>query len=158
MKKLILVVVMLLSVASARAQFEVGTKYVGAGLTGLGLSYSNGAKFQMGLSAEAGYFFADSWMVKGTIGYDHKYKSDQVNIGAGVRYYFPQNGIFLGTGLSYDHYTPNLNSVAVPIEVGYCFYLNHHVALEPAVYYKVSLNNFADCSTVGLRVGFGYFF
>lgn len=158
MKKLILVVVMLLSVASAKAQFETGTKYAGAGLTGLGLSYSNGAKFQMGISAEAGYFFADSWMVKANVGYDHKYKSDQVNVGAGVRYYFPQNGIFLGTGLSFDHYNTDLNSIAIPVEVGYCFYLNRHVALEPSVYYKVSLNKFGDCSTVGLRVGFGYFF
>lgn len=158
MKKLILVVVMLLSVASASAQFETGTKYVGGSLTGLGLSYSNGAKFQFGLTADAGYFVADSWMVKGNVGYNYGNSVHKVNLSASFRYYFPQNGIFMGAGLGYDHDGPHLNSLSIPCEVGYCFFLNHHVAVEPSVYYRVSLNNFSECSQVGLRVGFGYFF
>ena len=45
---------------SSFAQFEKGTKYVGASLTGLNLSYSTGEKFGLGLQATGGYFFEDS--------------------------------------------------------------------------------------------------
>ncbi len=159
MKKiLILTVILLTSVLSANAQFERGTKYAGVNLSGLGLSYSKDAKFTFGVSADAGYFIADGWMLKGNVGYNYQHKFHSVNIGAGARYYFLQNGVFLGAGLAYEHLTPNFNSLCIPVEIGYCFYVNHHLAIEPSVYYKMSLNDFADRSTVGLKIGVGYFF
>ena len=41
---------------------------------------------------------------------------------------------------------------------GYTFYLNHYLAVEPAVYYKMSTNDFSDGSTVGLKIGLGFYF
>ena len=46
----------------------------------------------------------------------------------------------------------------IPVEVGYAFFLNRHVTIEPALYYKMSLHDFSGNSTVGLRIGFGYYF
>ena len=57
----------------ANAQFEEGTKYVGASLTGLNISYSSGEKFGLGLQGTAGYFFADSWMLTGRLEYTHQW-------------------------------------------------------------------------------------
>ena len=75
-----------------------------------------------------------------------------------MRYYFRENGIFLGAGGEFDHFTKSRNDVMIPVEVGYCFYINHYVAIEPSVYYKMSLDDFSDKSTVGLKIGFGFFF
>lgn len=208
MKKILVLAVVLLSTVGTYAQFEQGTKYVNANVTGLGLSYSSGAKVQFGLGVEAGYYVRDSWMIKGNFDFDHKHKVNNISVGAGARYHFYKNGIFVGAGLAYEHsyrgndpltvtiteftkvptfdengnimkdnagnviyitesldrtetHTPKaekFNSVCIPIEVGYTFYLNHHLAIEPSVYYKMSLNHFGDCSTIGLRLGLGYFF
>ena len=46
----------------------------------------------------------------------------------------------------------------IPLEVGYAFFLNRYLTVEPAIYYKMSLDDFSDKSTVGLRVGFGFYF
>lgn len=158
MKKILLLAAVLLTTLSANAQFEQGTKYAGLNFTGLGLSYSQATDFQFGIGAEGGYFIADSWMLKGNLSYDHMKDVNNLTIGAGARYYFLQNGIFLGAGLEYDHYIKSDNSFGMPVEVGYCYYLNHHLALEPSVYYKMSFNDFTDRSKVGLRLGIGYFF
>lgn len=201
MKKYILMAVALLSTLAINAQFEQGTKYVNANVTGLGLSFSQGAKVNFGIGAEGGYYVRDNWMIKANLELDHKHKRNDFTLGAGFRYHFSKNGIFVGAGLAYDYsyrgndaveittqipvetivknelgdvvntttnyidYTitktapaEKFNSFCIPIEVGYTFYLNHHLAVEPSVYYKMSLNHFGDCSTVGLRLGLGYFF
>lgn len=158
MKKMAIIAALLLTTLTATAQFERGTKYVGGNLSGLGFSYNHDTKFQFGLGADAGYFINDGWMFKGNMGYEHRYHMDSFSLTASARYYFVQNGIFLGAGLGYDHYMKHSDSVSLPIEVGYCFYLNHNVAIEPSVYYRPSFNQFSDCSTVGLRIGVGYFF
>ena len=46
----------------------------------------------------------------------------------------------------------------VPVEIGYAFYLNHYLTVEPSVYYKMSMHDFSDNSSVGLRIGLGYYF
>lgn len=158
MKKMITLFLLLLVVGTAHAQFKEGTKYVGASASGLGLSYSKATGFRFGLQATAGYFVADGVMLKANFGYDHSKASDDFSVGAGGRYYFSQNGIFLGAGAEYTHYSPGDNAVSIPVEVGYCFYLNHYLSIEPSVFYKMSLNNFSDRSSVGLRIGLGYYF
>ena len=64
----------------------------------------------------------------------------------------------MGAGAEYNHFTKSNNDVMIPVEVGYAFYLNHYLALEPSVYYKMSLHDFSGNSTVGLRVGLSYYF
>lgn len=145
---------------SAFAQFETGTKYVSTSLTGLNMSYNKNAKFNLGLQATGGYFFTDGWMALGQIGWDHKDSYNDFTIGAAARYYIEQNGIYLNMGLKYQHIGPDFvaNNVFLTPEVGYCFYLNHYVSIEPALYYDICLNKFADFSTVGLKVGVGFYF
>ena len=60
--------------------------------------------------------------------------------------------------LKYKHIPSNINNVYFTPEVGYCFYLNDHVSIEPAVYVDMCLNHFKDFTKVGLRIGFGYYF
>ena len=142
MKKWTLLLLFCIVAMGAQAQFEKRTKYIGASLSGLGLSYSSNERFRMGIDAEAGYFIADCVL----------------RIGATARYYFSQNGIFMGAGAEYNHFTKSNNDVMIPVEVGYAYYLNQYLSVEPSVYYKMSLHDFSGNSTVGLRVGLSYYF
>lgn len=158
MKKLLLFIVLLAGALSAHAQFDKGTKYVGTSLSGLGLSYSSSEKFRFGVEATAGYFVSDCLMLRGNISYDHTRKINDVAVGAGARYYFDQCGVFMGAGTEYVHFTPKSNDVQIPLEVGYAFFINRFITIEPSVYYKMSLDSFSQKSTVGLRIGLGFYF
>ena len=158
MRRLGLLAVMAFMVLGARAQFSAGTKYVGASATDLGLSYSTSEKWRFGVNATAGYFVFDQVMLNAEVGYTHTQAVDDFTAGVNGRYYFVENGIYLGVGAAFVHYTHNSNDVMIPVEVGYAFYLNHYLTIEPAVYYKMSLDDFSDKSTVGLKIGLGYYF
>ncbi|HAE23946.1 MAG: hypothetical protein II122_03680 [Bacteroidaceae bacterium] len=158
MKKFILCALLLMVGFGAKAQFEAGTKYLGLSTTSLGLSYSTSERFRLNLDATAGYFIADKVLIKANVGYDHTKNIDDFSAGLGGRYYFLENGIFLGAGAEFVHYTSSSNDVMIPVEVGYAFYLNHYITIEPAVYYKMSMDSFSNKSTVGLKVGFGFYF
>ena len=163
MKKIVLSLVMALTTMSAFAQFEAGKSYVAASMTGLGLSYSKQAKVNFNLNATAGHLLADNWMLLGTVGYEymHYAKLHELELGVGGRYYIIQNGLYLGLGVAYaftkagDEKTHNCY---ITPELGYAFFLGEHVTIEPAIYYRMSINDFADASTVGLKIGVGYYF
>lgn len=158
MKKILLIMCLLLGTLTANAQFAQGTKYVSASLSGLGLSYSSNQKFRLGVDATAGYFMADCLMLKGNVTYDHTKEIDDISVGAGLRYYFDQCGVFMGAGADYVHYTPSDNDVQIPVEVGYAFFVNRFITIEPSLYYKMSLDSFSQKSTVGVRIGLGFYF
>lgn len=204
MKRTLLALALIMGFGTAHAQFHAGTKYIGASLSGLSLNYSKSSEFNVGLNADAGYYVADGWMIRGNFGYNHAKTLDGFTLGAGARYSFLQNGIFIGAGLEYnfDKFTetstvllktinndrvyyvnesriednnPLVNTVTtekrltttsherqnnlrIPVEIGYTFYLNHYLALEPAVYSKMSLNHFSEGTEFGLRVGLGFYF
>lgn len=158
MKKIMLSLLFMVMAVSANAQFDKGTKYVSASVTGLGLSYSSNEKFTMGVEATGGYFVEKAWMLYARFGYDHTRYTDNVQLGAGFRYCFTQNGIYIGTGLQYEHATVNVNNLQFCPEVGYVFYVNKYIAIEPAVYYHMSLNDFSNGSKVGLKLGLGFYF
>ena len=164
MKKSLLLLLLTVVSMSSYAQFEKGTKYVGASLTGLNISYSSGEKFGLGLEATGGYFFADSWMATANLEYIHQWMPapandvNAVTVGAGARYYFQSNGIFLGAGLQYMHAAANADYLQVPLEVGYCYYFNQYVSIEPAIYFEPCLNKFSDGTKVGLKLGLGFYF
>lgn len=163
MKKTILTLLLAVLSTSVFAQFEKYTTYLNTSLTGLNLSYSKDQKVTFGMQATGGYFVEDAWMLYGRLGYNHQYMKhahdvNNVQLGAGFRYYIEQNGLYLGCGLQYEHRSPNTNYVQLTPEVGYCFYLNRHVSIEPAVYYDCCLNEFAAGSTVGLKIGVGFYF
>ena len=143
---------------SAKAQFEAGTTYMGASLSNLGVSYSTVEKFRFGANLSVGTFLADQFMVRADLGYNHTDAVDDFSTGLMGRYYFAENGIFMGVGGEFVHYTKSRNDVMIPVELGYCFYLNHYVSIEPSVYYKMSVHDFSDNSSVGLKIGLGYYF
>ncbi len=143
---------------SANAQFEKGTKYVSASAVGLGMSYSSDEEFSFGMELNAGYFVEKAWMLYANAGYDHTDYTDDFQAGAGARYFFTQNGIYMGLGLQYEHVTKSVNNVQICPEVGYVFFVNRFLSIEPAVYYHMSLNDFSDGSKVGLKLGLGFYF
>ena len=158
MKKWIISLMLFAAAVSANAQFEAGTTYLGVSATNFGLSYSTHEKFRMGIGTSVGYFLTDQFLVKGEISYNHTNHIDDISAGMGGRYYFVENGIFMGAGAEFVHYTKSNNDIQIPVELGYCFYLNHYVSVEPSIYYRMSVNDFSKKSTVGLKVGFGFYF
>ncbi|MDE7379118.1 MAG: hypothetical protein K2N13_09230 [Paraprevotella sp.] len=158
MRKLMFTLLLMAVTLSANAQFEKNKSYISTSLTGLNLSYSDKEQAVFGLSALGGYFIEDAWMLYGKLGYDHTRYTDNFSIGAGGRYYFTQNGVYLGVGLQYEHMTKSINNVQLCPEVGYAFFINRFLTIEPAVYYNMSLNDFAGGSKVGLKIGLGFYF
>lgn len=157
-KKLIAMTIALLGVVTANAQFSEGKGYIGASLTGLNMNYSGADKFKYGIQAQGGYMFADDLMVLGTVGYDHsgnKAAVDKLTLGVGGRYYIEQNGIYLGVNCKYVHLEGGHDDFMPGVEVGYAFFINRSVTIEPAIYYDQSFKNHSDYSTVGFKVGIG---
>ena len=174
MKKLLMIIALAVSSLTASAQFEKNTSYLNTSLSGLDLSYSGGQKFRLGLDATGGFFVEDNWMAFGRLGFQHQWLPGQdndvnnVKIGLGGRYYFSQNGIYLGCALQYEH-ANNIdndlklmgckgNYLQLSPEVGYCYHINHYLSVEPSVYYDICLNKFTKGSRIGLRLGIGYYF
>lgn len=159
MKKIFMAILLALTTLSVSAQFEKGTSYLNASMTGLDLSYSKNTKFTLGLNATGGYFLEDGWMLYGRVGYDHPAASvNTAQLGVGGRYYIEQNGLYLNLGLQYEFAGKEQNYIHLTPELGYCFYLNHYLSIEPAVYYNCCLNKFSEASRVGLKVGLGFYF
>ena len=170
MRKLILAAIALMMAMSVNAQntqkylnesttpFEESKFYVGASLSGLTLNYSKASEWSFGLSAKAGYLFLDNWMVLGVFDYQNYSSGYAVttNIGAGVRYFFERNGIFVGLTPKYSH-QPGIDEFKPEVNVGYAFFLGHYVTLEPELYYEQSFRN-SKYSQFGLRLGFGVYF
>ena len=159
MKKLVLAMLLTVATTSAFAQFEKGTKYVGASLTGLNMAINDRQHFSFGLDAKAGYFIKNYWMVEGTFGW-HTSRThlDRCQIGAKLRYAQVENGLYYACGLKYLHERKNFNDLQLTPELGYCYYLNHYISVEPAVYYDMSFTDFSKKSEVGLKVGIGIYF
>ena len=158
MKKLILAFICMLTLAeNASAQFVQGTKFLGASLTGLDLSYSKNQKFGFGVEAKAGYFIADDIMLQAEAGFDIRNEDFQsIFLTAKGRYYV-KDKLYLGAGLKLQHCYKSYNDVIITPEIGYTYMLNSVVAFEPALYVDLSTNNFSKYTKVGLKIGVGIF-
>ena len=172
MKKVILGLLMAISTLTANAQFEAKKTYINASLSGFGISYSKLEKLRFDVDANVGYFVARDLLLYGRFGLDQKQVTltkgtkdynvylNELVIGAGARYYIEQNGIFLGLGLEYGHTerTKKYDNFYIVPEVGYAFFVNQYITIEPAIYYNMCLNDFSDASKVGLKLGLGFYF
>lgn len=158
MKKILMVMAALLMTITASAQFEKDKVYLGASLTGLDMSYNGLKEMHLGVSAKAGYLFDDNLMLLGEVAYDDPGKdlSAAFSVGVGGRYYIEQNGLFLGVNGKFVH-SKGYNDVMPGLEVGYAFFLNRSVTIEPAIYYQQSFKKHSDYSTIGLRIGVGIY-
>ncbi|MDO4160258.1 MAG: outer membrane beta-barrel protein [Prevotellaceae bacterium] len=160
MKKVIMLLAVLSMALSSYAQFEKGKYYVGASLTGLDLSYSGTEDFNVGLEAKAGYLLDDDWMLTAQLAFQHSGDddvADSYSIGIGGRYYIIQNGLYLGVNAKLLHASHNHNDLMPGIEVGYAFFINRNITIEPAVYYDQSFKNHSDYSKIGFRIGIGVY-
>ena len=158
MKKFLFVFVgTLLFATNMSAQFEQGTKFLGASLTGLNLSYSKHENLGLGAEAKAGYFIMDDLMVQAEAGIDVKFKEcQQIFVGAKGRYYVADN-LYLGAGAKLLHEFKNYNDFLISPEVGYTYMVSSTFAIEPAFYIDISTNSFSKYTKVGLKVGVGIF-
>lgn len=165
-KSFIAVVSALLMAVTAHAQradigpFDQGKIYVGASLTGLDLSYNGMNKLSLGVQALGGYMVADNLMLLGQASYQHcgnDAVADEATVGVGGRYYIVQNGLYLGANVKLVHAYHNYNDVRPSVEVGYAYFLNRTVTIEPAIYYDQSFKKHSDYSTIGLKVGVGIY-
>lgn len=159
MRKLMVILAMLTMTVVAKAQFEKDKYYVGASLSSLDLSYNGSKELSFAVQADGGYFIEDNWLVKGQVGYADAGKDAPAvfNVGAGVRYYIVQNGLFVGLNAKvllskgYNDFMPGM-------ELGYAFFINDKLTIEPALYYDQSFKKHSDYSTFGLKVGLGVYF
>ena len=135
MKKIFVLLLMSVLTLGANAQFEKGTHYAGAYLSGLGVGYDKG-NFRFGLGGEYGYYIKDSWMIGGSLSYEYA-GAHALKIKPNFRYSFQSNGINLGCG--------------------YTFYLNDKISLEPALYADFALNDFKNGTSAGLKIGIGLY-
>lgn len=160
MKKILMLLVVMSMAISGYAQFEQGKYYVGASLTGLDISYSGSEDLNLGLDVKGGYLIADDWMITAQVGIQHNGNDDVANmysLGIGGRYYIIQNGLYLGVNAKLIHANHNYNDLMPSLEVGYAFFLNKSVTVEPAIYYDQSFKNHSDYSKIGLRIGVGVY-
>ncbi len=155
MKKIALIVIALVMSVSANAQFEQGKGYLGASLSGFDMS-SQSKQFHLGLDAKLGYLFMDNLMGIAEVGYDHwESQPDFVTVAGSARYYFVQNGLYMGAGLKYKH-TTDYNDILPNAHVGYAFFISRTVTIEPEIYFDLSTKSF-DYSCYGLRIGIGVY-
>ncbi len=162
MKKLLICIAVLLCTVTAQAQFEQNKWLITPSITGLGMSYSGQDKFSLGFEAEGGVFLMDNFALLINAGADIKDRGDdRTSLGAGVRYYFEQTGIYVGSKFKYDNYDfyagGHKNDATLGAEVGYAYFLSRTVTVEPAIYYNQSLTDH-DYSKFGVKIGFGFYF
>lgn len=157
-KKLYLVVMAMMLAMAAHAQFEKDKIYVGASMSGLGISYNGSEKTNFGLDAKGGYMIMDNVMLTGSLGY-HKMDNvpSVVSLGVGGRYHIEQNGIYLGASLNYSHMYESCDDFQPSVQIGYAFFLSRTVTIEPEIYYNQSFKSHKDYSKVGLRIGVGVY-
>jgi len=156
-KKLALLFIALGITMTMNAQFEEGKVYANTSLSGLSLSYNGTDDLNLGLQTQAGYMFRDNLMLLANVSYQHVGKSpNRLSLGASGRYYIVQNGLYLGAGIKYMHCS-SYNDLMPGVELGYAFFLSRTVTIEPALYYDQSIKNHSDYSTIGLKVGFGFY-
>lgn len=161
-KKIAILCVLLVACVQAKAQFEKGKFLVNTSLTGLNLSHSKYEGTGFGLDVAGGAFVADNLSV--LVNFKGEYVEngmDETALGAGMRYYISGCGVYGGLGLAYKHLSNSVdrkNIVCMTPELGYAFFLNGTVTLEPAVYYDLSFMNCSQYSKLGFKIGFGFYF
>ena len=153
-----MVLIALTMALTASAQFEEGKWYGNASLTSGNLSYNSYNKLALNVNAKVGYCVCDNIMVLANAGIDTNTNHTNLSVGVGGRYYIIQNGIYLGVNAQLKQVDTEKHNDFMPgVEVGYAFFINHYVTIEPAIYYDQSFKSHKDYSTIGFRIGVGVY-
>lgn len=163
MRKFIVSMLLLVCATGAFAQFEKNKWFVNPSLTGLDWSYNKDRKMHFGFEAKGGAFVVDNFALLLHIGGDYgKHQDDVTTLGVGGRYYLDNIGLYFGLGLGYNYYDARIGKsygdFGADFELGYAFFLNRSITIEPGFYYNQSFNHHRDHSRFGLKVGFGVYF
>lgn len=159
MKKLALFVCLLVVTVAARAQFEKGKWIVNPSLTGLNFTHdSELSKTSFSIEAKGGAFLIDNLALLIHAGASwNQGETDVYTLGVGGRYYFQQNGIYLGVNVNANRRDLgkwDSTRLSLGLEAGYAFFLSRTVTLEPAAFWNMD----GEGSRFGLKVGFGFYF
>lgn len=161
MKRIIICTVLCLFAVASHAQFEQNKWVVAPSLNQINISYSSKEKTNVGFEAEGGLFLIDNFAVLLNGGANIKEGGDdKTSLGIGGRYYFSDLGIYVGSKVKLDVYnfsTGSKKDATVGGEVGYAFFLNRNLTIEPAIYYNQSLTD-QHYSKLGVKLGFGFYF
>lgn len=156
MKKIALFVMALIVSVAANAQFEQGKFYCGASFSGFDLGYSGLTKGHVNVQAKGGYLLWDNIMATAQLSYEKSKDTPAAfSCGIGGRYYIEQNGLFLGAGARLANITHDLD-LQPNASLGYAFFLNRTVTIEPELYVNISTKDF-DYSSFGFRLGIGIY-
>ena len=144
--------------ATPDTPFAEGKVFLGSSLSGLNLGYTDNEKWKMNFSVKAGYMLIDNWLVSVQAGYDYLQEGNNAfTVGGGLRYYIEDNGLFLGAGGNYVHHWHTYDDFLPTVQLGYSFFLNRTVTIEPEIYYNQSIQD-QKYSGLGFRIGVGIYF
>lgn len=135
--------------------FGQGKLYFGTAMSSFDIG-STAKQFHVDLSAKGGYMLTDNILALGEVSYNYLKNTDGIfSLGAGLRYYIEQNGIFLGAGAKLADMTNDLD-FQPNLSLGYAFFLSRTVTVEPELYFNLSTKDI-DNSNYGFRIGFGIY-
>jgi hypothetical protein len=157
MKKTILFFTFILLSIACHAQFEEGKCYFNASMSSLNVDYNKTDKWNVGICGKIGYIFMDDLMLMANVEYGYSHDASTIAFGPSVRYYIVQNGLYMGAGANFVHHPESFNDLMPCLQVGYAFFLNGTLTIEPEIYYNQSFKHH-DYSGIGLRIGLGFYF
>ncbi len=99
---------------------------------------------QLNIELDGGYFVMDNLAVGLVSGFTHTKLGDTDNsnfhIGPFARYYTNMN-LFFGAGYLYSSTKDSEDFGTIPVEIGYAYFFNRYLALEPAITIGIPGNN-----------------
>lgn len=150
---------MLFSVISF-AQTNQGNSFVGIRATDLGFSNYNKVT-TYGVGVQGGHFVQKNLAIVGELAYSAvsapNYNANDWNYGAGVKYYIDN---VLPVQVDWNGSTGNFSNPSksnLGFSLGYAYFPNKQISVEPTLKYNVSLNNNYK-NTFSGGIGVNYFF
>jgi outer membrane protein len=172
MKKITILIIAMCAAVGSYAQFNQGRMLVGGSLAFQsvtnkykfdGNTTTNGKATDFSIAPQFGYFVIDNLAVGATLDFtlskwkddDGEYESTStvLEFTPTVRYYLPMGVFFQGQfGIGPGKYKEDDNGIdeekftrtSVAGAVGYAFFLNDNVAIEPMIGYGVSTDKYKD--------------
>lgn len=156
-KSILLACVGVLMLSSAFGQTEKGHFLIGSDLP-FSARFNNGAG--VSLDARFGYFLMDNFALGALLGVDASDGNTGYAVGPLARYYFttgnaklkPFGQLFLGIGGYSGNYSSSSGLVG-NVAGGVAFFLNQHVALEPALQIDIDSRDNGQSGTLSLNLG-----
>jgi hypothetical protein len=161
MKKLHLVLLLVVTLTTAKAQIEKKTVYLGAtsnlSLLGVTTGPNSSSTTYFNISPQVGYFFADNFLLGADLSFSSNAGINQTTIGVFTRYYI-KGKVFLGGGYSSSSFSGGNSFGLFNLEGGYAAFITPNIAVEPALVFSKGTGDATNYTTFGLQVGFSLYF